>query len=369
MANLKNIAVFMHDFRGGGAERVSVRLCNGLVERKEVNVTIFVINAAGPMLQELCDEVKVIELSSKRMAFSFWELSKKIRGFQPDLVISHMTHANVTACLAAIMGRFADKLIIVEHNQMKHNFQMVDKLTVKIAYQLTKWFYNIPKRIIAVSSGVKKSIIEFAGVDAGKVSVIYNPVVSDELKKYIPVKGVDLHNFYTLDVPVFIGVGSLTKQKNFPLFLRALKCVNQTINVKAIILGEGPERESLEEMVRGLELEGVVDLPGFVTTPYDYIANADTFVLSSSWEGLPTVIIEAIALNTNVVSTNCPSGPDEILNSGEFGALVDMDDETSLAEAMINSLSKRKFELAKRAEDFSVEKSVNDYYMLISGDK
>jgi len=363
--NIK-VAVFMHDFRGGGAERVSATLCNGLADKNGIKVTVFVINKAGPMLADLSDKVEVVELGCKRMAFAFWKLSFEIKKLQPDLVISHMTHANVTACIASILGGFSKKLIVVEHNQMQNNFKVVSKFTVKLAYLLTKVLYKIPNNIVAVSSGVKESVVKFTKVNKENVVVIYNPVVSEELIDYKPIKCVDLHRFYSLNLPVFICVGSLTKQKNFPLFLRALKIVSQIENVKAIILGEGPEREELELMVENLKLQDIVDLPGFVTNPYDYISNADTFVLSSSWEGLPTVIIEAIALNTNVVSTNCPSGPEEILNGGEFGLIVPVDDEKSLSEAMIQSINTATtYDLSKRADDFSVVNSVDGYYSLI----
>lgn len=365
MSNSKKIAVFMHDFRGGGAERVSVRLCNGLIEQYNAEVIIFVIDNKGPMLSELNSKIQIKELNCNRMAFAFWELAKHIKKLQPDLVISHMTHANVTACLAAIIGRFTNKLVVVEHNQMQKNLGVINKRTVKIAYHLTKLLYNVPKKIIAVSTGVKQSTIDFTKVKSNKVSVIYNPVVNDELINFTPQVKENLHPFYRENVPVFICVGSLTKQKNFSLFLKSLKRVTEKTNVKAIILGEGSERAGLESLVKQLSLQDVVDMPGFVKNPYDYIANSHAFVLSSSWEGLPTVIIEAIALNTNVISTKCPSGPEEILNDGEFGLLVNVDDEAGLAEAMINSLSPKPYNLQERAEDFSVDKSVTNYYTLI----
>jgi len=208
--------------------------------------------------------------------------------------------------------------------------------------------------------------MQFTGVPQNKVDVIYNPVVSLELLAYSPIKGRDLHSYFSLNVPVYVCVGSLTEQKNFSLFLNAFSKVLSTIDAKAIILGEGPKRPELEKELSELGLDESVCLLGFVDNPYDYISNADAFILSSSWEGLPTVLIESLALSTKIVSTNCPSGPEEILNNGEFGVLVNVGDCEGLAVAMIDSLNGPDDHLKKRANDFSVMKSIDNYYDLIS---
>ena len=355
----------MHDFRGGGAERVAISLCNGLAE-KDFAIILIVVNKTGPMLNGLNQNIEIYELASTRMAFAFFELSKEIKKLNPDLLISHMTHVNVTACLAAFLGRFSNKLVVVEHNQMAQNYKELEKRTVKTAYLMSKFLYKLPKKIIAVSEGVKNSITKFTWVGEEEVDVIYNPVVSDELLLYNPSPRAGIHPYFSENSPVFVCVGSLTKQKNFPLFLRAFRIVLNKENVNALILGEGAERDMLQDIISDLNLEANVQLPGFVNNPYDFIANADTFVLSSSWEGLPTVLIESLALSTNIVSTNCPSGPEEILESGKYGIIVELDDVEALAAAMIDSLTNKKAGLKLRAQDFSISKSIFKYSSLIN---
>jgi len=139
--------------------------------------------------------------------------------------------------------------------------------------------------------------------------------------------------------PVLLGVGRLTRQKNFPNLIRAFARVRTQQPSRLMILGEGEDRSALETLIAELGLQGEVSLPGFVQNPYAYMKRAAMFVLSSDWEGLPTVLIEALALGTPVVSTNCPSGPMEILRGGVLGRLVPMQDAEALAQAITASLS------------------------------
>lgn len=365
MKPAKKIAIFMHDFRGGGAERVAVTLANGLAQQKNTDVTVFVLKREGPMLSGLASNVSAIELPANRMAFAFFSLARALKAYQPDLIISHMTHANVTASIAAKLAGISNRLVVVEHNQMEKNYRTLNKTSVKAAYLMTKLVYKIPRLIIAVSGGVKESVEQFSGVSKDKVQVIYNPVVNAELLDFDRASAKEVHPFFKSDQPVFVAVGSLTTQKNFPLFIKAFKQVSNDYDIKGIILGEGQERKSLEALVERLDLADKFDMPGFVTNPYDYIAQANTFVLSSSWEGLPTVLIEALALDTQIVSTDCPSGPEEILAKGQYGWLTEVDNVNQLADAMVASLGEKRPALQERAEEFSVNKSVEHYWSLV----
>ncbi|WP_019621865.1 glycosyltransferase [Amphritea japonica] len=362
--NQEHVAVFMHDFRGGGAERVSISLCNELV-RHDVKTTIIVVNNKGEMARQISETVNIIELKSMRMATSFWELKNVVKKIKPDKVISHMTHANVTACIASLLGGFREKLFIVEHNQMQRNYEVVRKRSVKLAYLLAKVIYKAPKKIIAVSEGVKDSVCEYTSAKREDVAVVYNPVVTNRILNHVVSEKIELHPYFNDDVPVFVMVGSLTIQKNYSLFLQAFKMFICKQDARAVILGEGEERQKLEAQKELLDLRGKVDFVGFVDNPYDYIANADAFVMSSSWEGLPTVLIEALALGTVVVSTDCKSGPREILDSGKYGYLVDVDDVNALSETMFDALNNANFDIKARSMTFTAEASVKGYFNVI----
>jgi glycosyltransferase involved in cell wall biosynthesis len=137
---------------------------------------------------------------------------------------------------------------------------------------------------------------------------------------------------------VLIAVGRLQIQKDYPTLLRAFAQVRQKRPVRLLILGEGKERPMLEELIKTLGVEEDVSLPGFVMNPFAYMARASLFVLSSRWEGLPTVLIEAMCCGTPVVSTDCPSGPREILREGQYGQLVPVGEPTALARAIETTL-------------------------------
>jgi len=197
--------------------------------------------------------------------------------------------------------------------------------------------YPLAHTIIAVSNGVAEDLSTVLALPKSRISVIYNPVVTKSLKQQaeIPVT----HTWLQSDrIPVVLGVGRLTKAKNFETLIQAFSIVLETISAKLIILGEGEERSNLENLVRQLNLVNEVDLPGFTENPYSYMKRAKLFVLSSLWEGLPTVLIEALSCGTQVVSTDCPSGPREILENGKWGTLVAVNDGQALANAMIDAI-------------------------------
>ena len=167
--------------------------------------------------------------------------------------------------------------------------------------------------------------------------------------------------------PVILGIGRLTQAKGFSTLIHAFSRIreNQCL-ARLIILGEGDERSHLEQLISELGIESEVSLPGFHQNPYFLLRNASVFVLSSLWEGLPTVLIEALACGTAIVSTNCPSGPDEILESGKYGELVPVGDSDLLSQAIVKGVERKKNidycrKLVQRSMDFSTNSIVKKY--------
>ena len=194
--------------------------------------------------------------------------------------------------------------------------------------------YRRTASIVAVSEGAADDLARQLHLDRDLVNVIYNPVVSPELFEKA-AEPVEDEWFEQCRGPWVIGIGRLTKQKDFANLIEAFSRVRRNLDCKLLILGEGPDRSALEELVGRLGLEGECFMPGFVNNPYKYLSRARLFVLSSAWEGLPTVLIEALALGVCVVSTDCKSGPREILQGGRLGALVPPSDSKALSDAMM----------------------------------
>jgi glycosyltransferase involved in cell wall biosynthesis len=203
---------------------------------------------------------------------------------------------------------------------------------------LIRLFFPKAHAIVAVSNGVADDLSRVSGISRQSIRVIYNPVVSSTLiaKSTEPA----CHPWLSNDrIPVVVGMGRLTRQKSFETLIHAFATVRSQIPSRLIILGEGEERPFLERLMMNLGIAEDVDLPGFISNPYPFLSKASLFVLSSRWEGLPWVLIEALACGSKVVSTDCPSGPREILDNGAFGQLCPVENVSAMATAMIRALT------------------------------
>ena len=356
------IAVFLQDFAGGGAERVAVTLANGL-HRNGHNVVFVVVRNDGPFRDRIDPEISVVELKTDRTAAAPFELSRIIGSLRPDIILSHMTHVNVAAILAGLLSGYAQRTVVVEHNQFDKNYAIQKSRAVKLAYKAVKYLYPSAGALVSVSEGVEKTLRTAAGVDHNESYVIYNPVVHENLVSASHEQPDHSWLQGSRQVPTIVSVGSLTEQKDYPNLLHALRILNDKVPVRAIILGEGEERPNLEALIRDLNLTDVVDMPGFVKNPYAYMRSADVFALPSRWEGLPTVVIEALACGARIVSTDCPSGPREILMNGKFGKLVPVDNAMELAHGIVSALKNPvpEHQLMARANMYGMRNALESY--------
>jgi glycosyltransferase involved in cell wall biosynthesis len=227
--------------------------------------------------------------------------------------------------------------------------------------------YSKLDALITVSNGVQLDLVTLVKLDRKKLHVVYNPVVGEQLlyKARMPVEDPWLRKD---GIPVILGVGRLIKAKDFPTLLRAFALVRQERRARLLILGEGEDRPGLEVLVRELGLQNDVSFPGFMENPYSYMAKADVFVLSSRWEGLPTVLVEAMACGTPVVATDCPSGPHEILEGGRWGKLVPVGDARAMADAIQATLDVPLIPPPEAWARFTVEGIAQQYAALLLGD-
>jgi glycosyltransferase involved in cell wall biosynthesis len=195
--------------------------------------------------------------------------------------------------------------------------------------------------------------------------VLPNPVVTPELVE-CAAQPLDDPWFTAGAAPVVLGAGRLDQQKDFPTLIRAFAAVRSKRAARLVILGEGPERARLESLVEELGIGEHVRLPGFVSNPFSYMARAAVFVLSSAWEGMPGVLIQAMACGAPVVATDCESGPREVLASGKYGRLVPVGDHAALAEAIAATLDAPTSTLPPEAlEPYTCEGAVDRYLHLL----
>jgi glycosyltransferase involved in cell wall biosynthesis len=279
---------------------------------------------------------RVIDLQSKGMMRSVPRLLSYLQREDPCALFSTMTHANVIAGICGRFGRSSRAVILRQSNG-----PLTDpKLSVKarITHALIPRSYRRARAVIAVSEGVANELSTMDEELRSKISVEPTPVIASDFfeKADEPVD----HEWFNDDgPPIVLGVGRLEECKGFHGLIRAFADVNRTMPARLLILGEGRQRSVLEAYSKELGLEGAVSLPGFRRNPFSYMKRARVFVLSSHNEGLPNVLIQAIALGTRVVATDCPHGPREILSIAQTGELVSPGDCSRMAAAIRHSLS------------------------------
>ena len=332
------IAFFLPLLTAGGAERVTLNLAQGITERG-LRVDLVLAAAEGPFRDQVPPAVRLVDLRAGRVLRSLIPLSGYLRRERPRVLFSQMDHANLVALWAAKLARRATPVVVTVHNTMSQATRQEGRLAESLWPPLLRTFYPWAASVVAVSRGAADDLARTAGLPRDRIEVVYNPVITPAMLA-LAGQAPDHPWFAPGQPPVIIGVGRLTRQKDFPSLIRAFAEVRRIRTARLIILGEGEDRTELETLVTELGLTDDVALPGFRENAMAYLAGSALFVLSSAWEGLPTVLIEALAAGTRVVSTDCPSGPREILQEGRLGALVPVGDATALAEAMIDALDR-----------------------------
>lgn len=363
----RRIAFFLPTLAGGGAQRVALNLLKGMRER-EIALDLVVAGTDGPYLDQIPPGVRVVNLGTGRVMAAIPALVEYLRETKPIALLSHMNHANIAAIIARELARIESniktKLVVVEHNTLSTSKARLQR--GKLVPPLMKLLYPRADCIIGVSEGVSIDLDTQMGFKLGTSQTVYNPVVDRELiaKSQAPI---DHPWFEPGNPPVFLAVGRLSDQKDFANLIAAFAIVRQHQPARLLILGEGENRSQLEAQIAQLGIAADVSLPGFVSNPYAYMHRATAFVLSSRCEGLPTVLIEAMACGCAVISTDCPSGPQEILAGGKYGLLVPIENSTALADAMLQTLNHpidRSISI-DRGRYFSYDRAVDEYLRLL----
>ncbi len=362
----KHLALYLPSLRGGGAERMMSILAGAFAERGHL-VDLVLAKAEGPNLERSHESIRMVDLNSPRVIRSIPALVRYLRTERPDAMLTAMSHANVAAIVARSISGVPTRLIVSERSTLSVSIKNARARRARIVLRLMRYLYPRADGIVAVSEGASNDLSQSIHLPRGRITTIYNPAVTPELLED-STKALNHPWFGPGKPPVILGVGRLTKAKDFGTLIRAFVMVRERRPVKLIILGEGEERQSLEELAREMGAGSDVSMPGFQENPYVYFRHAAAFVLSSRWEGLPGVLIEAMACGCPVVSTNCPSGPAEILENGKWGALVPVGDSKELARAILNTLeSSSPPSVELRAMDFGVGQAAERYLQLLIG--
>lgn len=357
------IALFLPSLIGGGAERVMVNLACGFT-KLGFCVDIVLVKAQGTYLQDIPPEIRIVDLKAERTLYSLPKLVGYLLREKPEALLSALEQANVVALWAKKLAFSPVRVVVSVHSTLSVSSQKAFSWRGRLSPWWAHFFYPWAEAIVAVSQGVAEDLIACTGLPRREVHVIYNPIITPEL--FIKAEEPLDHPWFRLgEPPVVLGVGRLAEEKDFPTLIRAFALVKKERPVRLVILGEGEDRSKIESLVRKLGLEKEVALPGFVENPYKYMKRAAVFVLSSRWEGFGNVLVEAMTLGTPVVSTDCPSGPAEILEGGKWGRLVPVGDVGGLARAILGSFDKERNYSLEWAKAFSLERALEEYLRVL----
>jgi glycosyltransferase involved in cell wall biosynthesis len=333
-----DITIFMRCLYEGGAERVMLNLASDLIKRN-LKVDLVLVKAEGGYLSQIPSGVRLIDLKANWKPGILPKLMQYLKQEQPKSMLVALHYPCEIALLAKRLSRVSTRIIVSEHNHLSQEAKRIKQISVRLTPLAAKIFYPWADGIISVSEGVAEDLAKITKISRSKIQLIYNPVIFSEMFEKAK-ESVEHPWFKPGSSPVILGVGRFYPQKDFPTLIRAFAIVRKVRPAKLIILGgDGPELPKLKELIVNLELEEDVAILGFVANPYAYMAKAGVFVLSSAWEGLPTVLIEAMALGTPVISTDCLSGPREILDDGKYGWLTPVGDSQVIAEKILKVLS------------------------------
>ncbi|MEA2080655.1 MAG: glycosyltransferase [Pseudomonadota bacterium] len=393
----QHIAVLLPSLAGGGAERSMLHLVRSFIERGR-RVDLLLCRAKGPLLDGVPEAARIQALKPEsalrgRLMAALANASPSgirsllrpvllpvktdadirhidslkhyLKDVRPDVLLSALTYTNLLALWAKQLSGVSVPVVVSERIALSVHMKNEGR------HRGWRWRYLMPavshayrssNGIVAVSDSVARDLAEKAHIDRNSIKTIYNPVVDSAMLELAdaPLE----HPWFKAGAPpVVLAVGRLIAQKDFQTLIRAFAVLLRKRKARLVILGQGRQRTELESLAEELGIATDVDMPGFVSNPYQYMARASAFALTSLYEGLPGVLIQALACGCPVVSTDCPGGSAEILDHGKYGRLVPINNDTVLAAAMDSLLNEQtdKDMLRKRAALFSVAGATQRY--------
>lgn len=353
-----SISIFLPDLRGGGAEKMHLEMARNWKELG-CKVEIILIQNSGELAQSVPEGVSVFTLNQTKIHKCILPLVRRVRETKPDILIGVMWPLSILAIVAGFFTK--TKIVVSDHNTLSKSYSSLSKMKFYFLRITIGLLYPFASLRRVVSKGMIKDLVEISGLNENDFYVLYNPAANNNLEGKVKKKPSEIEGG-KLNI---LCVGSLKKQKNYEMLIDAVNLLPQDFKVRVNILGEGSLRKELNDKINFNGLSDKIHLLGFRENTADYFHHSDLFVLTSSYEGFGNVIVESLNAGTPVISTDCPSGPCEILEGGKYGTLIPVDDRLSLRNAIVN-FSKDDHcssALKNRANDFSSDKISKAYLM------
>ena len=350
------ICFFIPSLGGGGAEKSFVLLANAAAQRG-YDVDLVLVKLVGPWLDFVDRRIRIVDLKGSRTASALFALTAYLRRERPVTIFSALDHANVVALIARFFSGTHTCVVPSIRSSLGASTERDRRLRQRVTRALARRLYLGARKIIAISDGVARDAIQTLGLPPNKVVTVYNPIVDDAFwERAAAATPFDLPE----GSKIIVAAGRLEYEKGFEILISAFADLAPRMDVHLVILGDGRERDHLEALSVTLGVQNKVHLPGFVPNPLPLMARASVFASSSRWEGFGNALVEAMALDIPIVSTET-EGPSEILRGGQWGRLVPVDDIEALSKALVDALTSFNVSPRERALEFSVEKSLDRY--------
>jgi len=394
----QHLAFLIPTGAGGGVQRVMMTLAKEIAARGR-QVDLVVGRAEGPFIEDIGGDIRLVALPKSGLIGGRWSawradpagfaalarpfllplttsdmvrrlpaLRRYLEQNQPDVMMSARVHTNLIALLARRASGAGTRMVVSERGDYGEKVEKSRRWRWRHITPLMRRLYADADAIISVSDDLAKRLPGYTGLDPEKIRVLHNPVVSSALHHQAE-EPVDHPWFLSPGPPVVLAAGRLEPRKGFQDLIAAFAKLVAQKPLRLVIFGEGKSRPTLERQIAALGLADCVALPGWCANLYAYMARAALFVLPSHNEGLPGVLIQALACGCPVAATDCPTGPREILEDGRYGPLVPIGDVDALVEAMLETLAapQPKEFLQARGNDFSFDRAIERYLSLFDG--
>lgn len=352
-----HISFILPDLKGGGAQKMVVNLANWFAS-EGCTTDLILFNATGTYLGMISPEVNIVDLKKNRAVYAVFELSRYLKKNSPDVVFSAMSYVNIIAIVSKLIVRSKSIMVISERNSITKSLDNLGIFGRSLWKALIYHIYPLSNHIVSISKGLEDDLRTFLPhISEDFVETIYNPVVTGVFEeKY----NEDVPCFFPRDCKVkLITSGRFVDQKDYPTLINAFHSYHsRQPSSHLAILGVGELEQDMKELTNTLGIENNVTFLGFVDNPLSYMKQADIFIVTPAWEGFCNVIVEALYCGLNIVTTDCPSGPREILDNGKYGVLAkvgDVEGVSSSIDACMREANSPQTQKS-RALDFHVNK-------------
>ena len=337
--------------------------------RRGYSVDLLKVREHGPELGEVPEGVRVIDLGTRHTYNSLGAVVRYLRRERPVALLADKDRVNRTALLARCLARVDTRLVLSSGTTISIDLAHRGAFERWLQRNSMGKLYRYADQVIVTCEGVADDMSAYTGLPRHLIQAVPSPVVPERLFRE-PQPRPEHPWFAPGQPPVILGMGELGWRKDFPTLIRAFARVRERLSCRLVILGRGRQQQALEALAGELGVSGDVDFPGFQPNPYGFLAHAALFAFTSRWEGLGFALIEALALGTPSVSTDCPSGPREILRDGEYGRLVPVGDAEALALAMLDTLNNPlpRDRLREAAYPYGIEQSTTAYLKVLGLD-